>query len=136
MISGFSGATRQSFGGYESGHGGGLPVPFNIPNVLHNLLFEDTGIEFDAKQSDMVEALRFSSNAYPKMQEKYLTKEKEMLTKMVSEPDNLEYKKEYEDIRLDILQANQHFKDLVIVLSELLTREQYAKLMEFSNIKV
>ena len=62
MITGFS-STSRGDGSLSSHHlsGGGLPVPFNIPLVLHNLLFEKTGIEFNAKQSDMIETLRFSS---------------------------------------------------------------------------
>lgn len=135
MISGFSSTLRHSHDSY-SHHLGNLPVPFNIPKVLHNLLFEDIGLEFDAKQSDIVEALCFSHKALLRMQEVYAAKEQDAVANMLRNPDNIKFKEEYDQIQLDLLQANQHFKYLVVVLSELLSREQYAKLLEFSNIKL
>lgn len=134
MISGFSSAPRHHIGGYDSGKAGGLPIPFNLPGVLHNLLFEDVGLEFTNKQKDMLETLRFSQNSLVKLQQDYALKGQELVSKMIREPENASYKKEYDEMQLDMLDANQQFKELVIVISDLLTREQYAKLMEFSNI--
>jgi hypothetical protein len=134
MISGFSSTPRHSHGGYDSNHSGVLPVPFNIPNVLHNLLFEDVGLEFDSKQSDILETLRFSQAALVRMQQKYALKEQELVAKMLRDSDNQKYKEEYEEMQLDRFEANSYFKELVVVISDLLTREQYAKLLEFSNI--
>lgn len=136
MITGFSSTPRHSYGSYGSRHVGSLPVPFNIPNVLYNLLFEDIGLEFNAKQSDIVESLRFSYKALLRMQEIYAPKEQEAVANMLRSPDNIKFKEEYDQLQLDVLLANQHFKELVVVLSEILSREQYAKLLEFSNIKV
>ncbi len=135
MISGFSSMLRHSYGSY-SHHLGSLPVPFNIPKVLYNLLFKDIDLEFDAKQSDIVEALRFSYKALLRMQEIYAPKEQEAVANMLRNPNNIKFKEEYDQIKLDELQANQHFKELVVVLSDLLSREQYAELLEFSNIKI
>jgi len=134
MISGFSTTQRHVHGGYDSKNSGSLPVPFNIPNVLHNLLFEDVGIEFDAKQSDVMETLRFSQAALVRMQQKYAQKEQELVAKMLRDSDNKKYKEEYEEMQLDRFEANSYFKELVVVISDLLTREQYAKLLDFSNI--
>lgn len=136
MISGFSSAQRPSYGAYDSSHDGNLPVPFNIPMVLYNLLFEDIDLKFDAKQSDMLEALRFSYKALFKLQEISALKEQEVIANMLRNPDNIKYKEEHNQIQLDLLQANQHFKELVIVMSDLLTREQYAKLLKFCNINI
>ena len=136
MISGFSGAMRHSTASYGADHAGGLPIPFNIPNVLHNLLYEDTGIEFDSKQADMIETLRFSQKALVKMQQNYAQKEQELMAKMLRHSDNKEIKEAYDEMQLEMLDATHQFKDLVTVISDLLTREQYGKLMEFSNIRL
>ena len=137
MISGFSSTNRNEIRATNSNTGGGnLPIPFNIPNVLYNLLHEDIGLVFDAKQRDIIEALRFSYKALGKMQEKYTLKEQDIMAKMLAEPDNDELKEIHEEIQLDVLQAHSQFKDLVIVISDLLTREQYQKLLKFSNINV
>jgi len=137
MISGFGGGSRGE-SNVVSHHlsGGGLPVPFNIPKVLHNLLFEEIGIEFDAKQNDMLETLRFSSHALNRMNEKYNPKVQELKNMLFKHPDNLELKREQEELQMDFFEANQHFKELVIVLSEILSREQYAVLLKYSNIPV
>jgi len=137
MISGFSSTNRNEIRATNSNTGGGnLRIPFNIPNVLYNLLHEDIGLVFDAKQRDIIEALRFSYKALGKMQEKYTLKEQDIMAKMLAEPDNDELKEIHEEIQLDVLQAHSQFKDLVIVISDLLTREQYQKLLKFSNINV
>jgi len=137
MISGFGGGTRSHII-YSDYHldGGDFPVPFNIPQVLHNILFEEIGIKFDAKQDDMIEALKFSTNALKKMHEKYYPKELELKTKLFHNPDNIALKKEQEELQLDFFEANQHYKELVIVLSEMLSREQYTQLLNYSNIPV
>jgi len=137
MISGFSSSSKFDNTPHGANQGGGhLPIPFNIPNVLKNLLFEDIGLEFDAKQSDLVEAVSFSYKALSRMQEKYTLKNRDTRVKMMREPNNPQHKEDLEEMQLDLLQANHHFKDLVIVMAELLTREQYAILMKFSNIPV
>lgn len=111
-----------------------LPVPFNIPNVLCNLLFEEIDLEFDNKQKDLIEALTFSYKALGIMQKKYALKEQELRVQMQEDPGNIELKKLYEEIQLDTMMANHQFKDLVGVVSESLTREQYQILMKFSGI--
>lgn len=135
MISGFGGSSRSD-GNLASHHlsGGGLPVPFNIPLVLHNLLFEEIGIEFDSRQLDMLETLRFSSYALSRMNEKYGPRAQELKSKLFSDPDNRVLIEEQEQLQLDFFEAHQHFKELVIVLADILSREQYGKLLEYSNI--
>jgi len=135
MIRGFGSSSRGQ-SALQSHHvsGGGLPIPFNIPSVLHNLLFEDVGIEFDSKQEDMIETLVFSTYALQKMREKYGPKEQELKTKLFHDPDNETLKKEYEELQLDFFDANHHFKDLVTTIGDMLTLEQYTKLLQFSNI--
>jgi hypothetical protein len=134
MISGF-GASRGPAFSHDIKHlgDGKLPVPFNIPNVLHNLLFENTGIEFDNKQKDVMEALRFSYNALQKMATRYAQKEQELLQKILKDPDNKQLKNEQEELQLEKFEAYNQFKDLVITIAELLTKEQYQTLMEFSK---
>lgn len=135
MISGFGGSTRVSPIIYDRYHlASNLPIPFNIPKVLYNLLYEDIGIEFDAKQQDVLEALRFSYVAFEKLQEKNKRKLQEIQSKMLQDLDNKELKKELEDMKLDMLSANQQFKDMVITISDMLKREQYEKLLAFSGI--
>ena len=135
MISGFGGGSRQSSVHHNGVHfASNLPVPFNIPAVLHNLLFEDVGIEFDAKQKDMLETLRFSYNSLVKLQASHAQKTQELAQQIQNHPENLALKVEQEDMRLDMLQANYQFKDIVTTMSDLLKREQYEKLLEFSNI--
>lgn len=135
MISGFGGGTRVGYVHRDSPRDmSTLPVPFNIPNVLHNLLFEDIGLEFDSKQKDMIETLRFSYDALLKLQEKHRTKGQELLSKIMDEPDNMALKEQQSDMQLDMLLANQQFKEIVTVMSDLLKREQYEALLKFSNI--
>jgi len=136
MISGFGSSRGPAFS-HDIKHlgDGNLPVPFNIPNVLHNLLFEDTGIEFDNKQKDVIEAVRFSYNALQKMGVRYAQKEQKLLQKILKDPDNKALKEEQEELQLEKFEAYNQFKDLVITISELLTKEQYQKLMQFSQHK-
>ena len=135
MIRGFGSSARGTsvLHAHHTG-GGGLPIPFNMPIVLHNLLFEGTGIEYDKKQKDMLETLVFSFHALERMQQKYAPKEQELKTKLFHDPDNKKLKEEMEELQLEFFEANHHFKDLVIVISDMLTREQYTQLLEFSNI--
>ena len=121
---------------HSSHHSGGLPVPFNLPNVLHNLLFEEIELEFDSKQQDLIEALTFSYNALGKMQSKYALKDQELRAGMLEDPGNIELKKLYEEMQLDIMMANHQFKDLVTIVSDSLNRDQYQKLLKFSNINI
>ena len=137
MISGFGGSSRGeivSFSRHQDG--GNLPVPFNIPNVLYKLLYEDIGIEFDAKQQDLLTSLQFSYKALGKMENKYAQFEQDVRAKILQEPDNKKYVKDLEELQLERFEANQHFKELVIVLSELLDRDQYEKLLKYCNIPV
>jgi len=127
-------ARRTNINDFDQG--GGLPVPFNIPNVLHNLLFEDIDLSFDAKQKDLIEALAYSYKALDRMQTRYALKEQKLLTLIQEDAGNMGLKEAYEDLQLDEMIANHHFKDLVTVVSEALTREQYQKLMKFSGINV
>ncbi len=137
MISGFGGGARVGPVHLESVHfASNLPVPFNIPKVLHNLLFEDVGIEFDAKQSDMLETLRFSYNALLKLEQNHVQKQEELRQKLFQTPDDLSIKADLDEMNLDMLQAKYHFKDLVTVMSDLLKRPQYEQLLAFSNVGV
>jgi len=134
MISGFGSSRGPTFS-HDIKHlgDGNLPVPFNMPRVLHNLLFEETGIEFNAKQKDIMEALRYSYHALQKMGMRYAQKEQELLEKMLQNPDSQEIKEAQEELQLEKFEAYNQFKDLVIIISELLTKEQYQKLMEFTQ---
>ena len=113
-----------------------LPIPFNIPIVLQNILYEDIDLGFDAKLRDMLETVRFANKAQQKMQARYTAREAELQAKMILEPENILLKSEYEEIQLDRLQASFDFKDLVTALSEMMTKEQFEKLLKFSNIPV
>jgi len=135
MISGFGGGTRVNYVHHSEVHSlSHLPVPFNIPDVLYSLLFEDVGIEFDAKQKDMLETLRFSYNALGKLQALHAKKEQKIKEELIHDAQNIKLKEALEDMRLDMLQASHQFKDIVTAMAELLKREQYEKLLEFSNI--
>ncbi len=135
MISGFGGGSRNN-NTLPAHHlsGGGLPIPFNIPNVLNNLLFEDTGILFDTKQQDMIDTLKFSTNALIKFNEKHALLEEELRRKLFDNPNDEELKKESSLLQLEFYEANHQYIDLVTVFSDMLSREQYAKLLKFSNI--
>jgi len=135
MISGF-GSNSYYQHDVKARHAQDLPVPFNIPKVLHNLLFEEVELDFDRKQEDMVETLRFSFNSLIKIEKEYAIKEDELKSKMFQEPDNMEIKNEYQDIHLERQQINFDFKNLVVVMSDMLTREQLEKLLKFSNINI
>jgi hypothetical protein len=135
MISGFGGGARVGHIHPTSMHfASNLPVPFNMPQVLYNLIFEDVGIEFDAKQKDVLEALRFSYNSLVKLQISYAQKTQDLAQKIQNNPDDTSLKAEQEDMRLDMLQANYQFKDMVATISDMLKREQYEKLLAFSGI--
>jgi uncharacterized protein YydD (DUF2326 family) len=137
MISGFGLNARSGHGHHDTvSFASNLPVPFNIPSVLYNLLFEDVGIEFDAKQKDMLETLRFSYNSLVKLQASYVQKSQELAQKIVDNPNDMKLKEQKEEMRLDMLQANYQFKDFVVIMSDLLKRNQYQKLLEFSNIPI
>jgi len=135
MISGFGGGSRREIIDYTRyQYANNLPIPFNIPNVLYNLLFADIGIEFDNKQQDIMTALKFSYTALGKMESLHEQREQEVRAKIVQEPENQKLKDALEEMQLDRLDANSHFKDLVIVISEMLTRDQYTKLMKFCGL--
>ena len=110
-----------------------LPVPFNLPNVLYALLFEDIGIEFTNKQEDLLEALRFSYNALIRMQQKYAPIEQRLRFEMLKNNDS-SLKAEYEELQANRLQANSHFKGLVVAMSDLMDKEQFTKLLEYCNL--
>jgi len=134
MIRGFGSSRGPAFF-QETVHlgDGSLPVPFNIPNILHNLLFADINIKFDAKQEDVMHALRFSYTALQKVGVRYAQKEQELLEKLIADPDSKELKEEQEELQLEKFEAYNQFKDLVITISELLTPQQYQQLMQFSQ---
>jgi len=135
MISGFSGKSNND--GYIHAKptvASNLPVPFNIAIVLHNLLFEDIDLELDNKQADLKESLVFSHKALAKMNERYAKKEQELRRKIFEEPDNLAHKDALEEMSMDRLEGYNHFKDLVSAMADMLNKQQYAKLLEFSNI--
>jgi len=137
MISGFSSNLRDdSFIHSRHVGGGKLPIPFNIPNVLYNLLFEDIGLVFTSKQQDMIDAVSFSYKAVGKMEQKYAQKEQELMHEFIQSSEDNTLKEKLEELHINRFEANQHFKELVIVLSELLEKEQYEKLMTFSGIPV
>ena len=135
MISGFGSSNRANYIRHADVHSiSHFPVPFNIPNVLYNLIFEDIGIEFDAKQKDMLETLRFSYNAFAKFQASYATRTEELKEKIIHNPQDEALKQELEDLQLELFQASYQYKEIVTAMSELLKREQYEKLLRFSNI--
>ena len=136
MIAGFGGSSDSKHQHFEIKHSSDLPIPFNIPIVLHNLLFEDNGIEFDAKQADIIETLKFSYISLAKIQQKFAVQEADLKAKIFSESDNIQHKIDYEEIQLDRQQANYDFKSLVELISDMLSREQFQKLLKFSNIAV
>ncbi len=133
-----SGASSGSRGVNFSRHqgGGNLPVPFNIPNVLYKLLYDDIGIDFDVKQQDLITTLQFAYKALGKMEHRYTELEQEIRAKILHEPDNEKYTQELEKMQVERFEGNQHFKELVIVLSELLNKDQYEKLLKYCNIPV
>ena len=99
MISGFgSGSTNYYHHDSNTKHAHDLPLPFNIPKVLHNLLYEDVDLEFDNKQEDMLETLRFSFKSLIKMQHDSLVKESEFRSKILEDPDNEQLKNEHENM--------------------------------------
>lgn len=135
MISGFSGKSNND--GYihsKSNSASNLPVPFNIPAVLHNLLFAEIDLDLDNKQADLKEALLFSYKALSRIEERYAKKEQEIRRKIFEEPDNMSHKDALEEISTDKYEGYHHFKDLVSAMAEMLSKKQYAKLLEFSNI--
>ena len=134
MISGFGGPTRAIRPHNHESGGGNLPIPFNIPKVLYNLLFEDIGLEFDPKQQDLIEMLRFSYKALPRMEANFIKKDQELRHSYMEHSNSLQYKERLEELQLDRLQGVADFKDFVTVVSEVLTREQYTKLLEYSGI--
>ena len=113
-----------------------LPIPFNIPIVLHNILFNDLDLGFSMKLQDMLETVRFAYNAQKKMQKRYAKREAEIQALLLSDAENLKLKHEYEEIQLDRLQASYDFRDLITALSDMMSREQFEKLLKFSNISV
>ena len=137
MISGFGGSTSSYHHHYfNTTHARDLPVPFNIAKVLHNLLYEDIGVEFDAKEKDLLDLLRFSFESLAKFEYESSKKEADLKSKIFSEPDNMDIKDEYQDIVLDRQHAHYDFKNLVVLMSDMLNREQFEKLLKFSNIAI
>jgi len=137
MISGFGGSSSSyQHDSFYTTHGHDLPIPFNIPKVLYNLLFEDVGIEFDRKQKDFLEVLRFSYTALFKLKEKSAQQEAKLRAKIFEQPDDVDIKEKLEDIQLDRQQAHYDFKNYVILMSDMMDKEQFEKLLKFSNIAV
>ena len=135
MIAGFgnsSGSNVEHF--FSTKHTLALPMPFNIPRVLHNLLFEDTAIEFDAKQKDLLETLRFSYIALGNLGEKYKLQKAKLKEQILAQPDNIDLKNELQDLKLDKQQANYDFKNLTEIMLELLQKEQIEALLKFSKV--
>jgi hypothetical protein len=136
MISGFSGMKSVSPRGDYIGNASNLPIPFNIPKVLQNLLYGDIDFEFDQRQKDILQALKFSYESLIKMEKNYALKIAEVQEKLVDDSSNKELQQEYEDLKLDLLEARYQFKELVSAMSEVMTKEQYQKLLEYSNIPI
>jgi len=137
MMRGFGDSARQVHQNSDSSSSNNtLPVPFNIPIVLQNILYKDIDLGFDAKLQDMLETVRFANKAQEKMQIRYALKETQLQQQMILEPENDALKMEFEQIQLDRLQASFDFKDLVVALSDMMSKEQFEKLLKFSNIPV
>ena len=135
MITGFSNTTGSDTVTASRHLGSGaLPVPFNMPGVLYNLLFSELDLHFDKKQSDVIEALRYSYKALHKIQEEYVQNEQNLVAKMIQEPDNQNLKSQYENLQIDRIQAENDFKKLVEAISLLLRKEQYYQLLDYSDI--
>ncbi len=138
MIAGFGNSSAGSTFHHALNHKNtlSLPVPFNIPKVLHNLIFEEIELDLDAKQKDLLEALRFSYLALLDLDKEFATKQADLKKQILKEPDNINLKDEYDEIRLDKQEANYDFKSLVEVILEVLEKKQIEALLRFSNILV
>ena len=136
MISGFSnGPTSHVY--HHLAFDSSMPMPFKIPAVLQTLLDPEIDLNYTPKQSDLIEALRFSFKAKAKMLEKVAQHEAELLYKRTQEGQDTEaLKEEYEAIQTEKIEVNEIFLDLINALSELLDASQYEALLERSNIKL
>ena len=136
MISGFSGGGGSSYTSQQAHLSGGFPVPFNLPNVLHNLLYADIDFAFDSKQQDLHTMLKFSYESLQKMLQQATAQEHEIRQKILQNPQNTALTEQLQEIALERMQATQDFKELLETMAELLTKEQYEKLLKISNLPV
>lgn len=136
MISGFSNVSSGSSQSHHQHLSSGFPVPFNLPNVLRNLLYENIDLQLDNKQKDIHTALHFSYEALQKMLEKYTQEEHEYNSKLMQEPDNKELVEKIENIKLEKMDAVQDFKHILETMAEALNKEQYGKLLKASGLPV
>ena len=136
MISGFGGSTGGGYSNTQTHLGGGFPVPFNMPNVLQNLLYGNIDFGFDVKQQDIHTTLKFSYEALQSMLQKSAQQEQILRQKILEDSHNTELLRKLQDMELDRMQATQDFKELLEVMADLLTKEQYEKLLKASNLPV
>ena len=136
MISGFSGGGGSSYTSQQAHLSGGFVVPFNLPNVLHNLLYADIEFAFSAKQQDLHTMLKFSYESLQNLLQQSATEEQKLSQEILRSPDDVELTHRLQEIRLERMQATQDFKELLDVMAKLLTKEQYEKLLRASNLPV
>ena len=134
MISGFSNAPTSHLYNHLA-FDSSMPMPFKIPAVLQALLDPEIDLDYTPKQSDLIEALRFSFQAKAKMLDKVGRHEAEIVQKMTHEgEDTAKLKEEYDDIQTEKLEANEMFFDLINALADLLDKSQYERLLQYAGI--
>jgi len=138
MISGFGSSSTAGKHHHFSDkhHMLALPMPFSIPKVLHNFIFEDIDLKFDLKQQDIYEALKFTYISLIEFTQNFEENIASIKDKIRNEPDNQEIKNELKDIQLEMQEMNFEFKDLLEVMLEMLHREQIEELLRYSKILV
>ena len=136
MISGYSNVYSSSQRAEHTHISSSFPVPFNIPSVLHTLLYGDVDLDLNDQQKDLLDTLRFSYEALQKLNEKFLLKQQEYTQKLMQNPDDKETKHLMEESKLEMYDASNQLKMLVEAMAEMLTKEQYAKLLQAVGIEV
>jgi len=136
MISGFSNASNSHVV-HHLAHDSAMPMPFKIPIVLETLLDEDLDLDYDQKQKDLLDALRYSFNARVAMIKKVSIRESELLHQMTQAGQDTEkLKDEYADLQTDKMQASEMFFDIMNTFADLLNAQQYEKLLQAAGVSI
>ena len=136
MISGFSNASNSHVV-HHLAHDSAMPMPFKIPIVLETLLDKGLDLDYDQKQKDLLEALSFSFSARVRMIQKTSVREKELLAQMTQEgQDTQKLKEEYNDLQTDKMEASEMFFDIMNTFADLLTAQQYQKLLQTAGVSI
>ncbi len=77
-----------------------------------------------------------SYEALQKLNETFLLKQQEYTQKLMQNPDDKETKHLMEESKLEMYDAFNQLKILVEAMAEILTKEQYAKLLQAVGIQV